>query len=144
MIAHVTDLMQHLRAYDDDAVQFVWSFRILAACAATFVLLNWLKYRGHPEIPPHNRRANETSWALASLGALIGGVGFNAMDVYWISSYSAAAPNVTVATVWGFWAAGLTHRAAARSLQPKLIYLAAAIVVTGALGVIELGGRVPT
>ena len=137
-ILHALDFL------DPYAIPFVWAFRVVAACAATFVLLNWLKYRGAPaEIPPHNRRANETAWALAAVGSIIGGVGFNALDVYWISSYSAEAPNVIVASVWGFWAAGLTHRAAARAAQPWLLWLAAGIILAGGLLIISLGGRVP-
>lgn len=130
-----------LHSLDALAQPAVWSLRNLAACAATFVLFNWLKYRGSDdEIPPYNRRANETAWAMAAIGAILGGVGFNSMDVYWISTYAMNAPNVMVAGVWGFWGLALTRRAAARSMQPNLLYLAGAIIVVGSMATISIGG----
>lgn len=138
------EILRFIDTLDPYAIPLIWAFRVVAACMATFVLLNWLKFRGSAdEIPPHNRRANETSWALAALGSIIGGIGFNALDVYWLSAYSPNAPNVTVAIVWGLWAAALTHRASARATQPRLIWLAAAMIAGGGLLVISLGGRLP-
>lgn len=123
---------------------FVWTFRTVAACMATFILINWFFHRGSDEErPPHNRKANETAWAFASAGAILGGVGFNAMDIYWLSVWAPNAPNATVATVWGLWAAALTYRASARAEQPRLIWLASAIIAGGGLLVISLNGEMP-
>lgn len=145
MYEFLADALRALDALDPYAIPCIWSLRIVAASMGTFVVLNWLKYRGAAnEIPPHNRRSNETAWALAATGTIIGGVGFNALDVYWVSTLNDASPNILVAVVWALWAAGLTHRAAARAKQPRLIWAAAAIIALGGLLVIALGGRGPT
>lgn len=144
MVDLLNALLYAGRTLDPYAIPFIWAFRVVAACAGTFILLDFFKYRRREqEIPPYNRAANSRAWACASAGAIIGGLGFNALDVYWLSTYDAESPNVVVATVWFAWAAGLTQRASSRAEQPALIWSAAAIITVGGLLVISLGGRVP-
>lgn len=148
MVDALTQILHALDAMGPYAAPFIWAFRVVAACAGTFVLLDvWRHWNPESEIPPYDKHSNARGWALASVGAVLGGVGFNALDVYWLSTYDAENPNLIVALivalVWGAWAAGLTQRAASRAEQPTLIWSAAGLITAGGLLVTSLGGRVP-
>jgi hypothetical protein len=106
-------------------------FRAVAGGHALIAILIWWMFRGQAERPPHDRRLNDRAWNWFNTGAIIGSVGFIALDVQYFTVTGKTIGDVIAMIVWWCFATAGTIRVASRSDRPRFVYLGTSIFVIG-------------